>query len=133
VKKHCDERLEYIVGMATSADSMRFFADQLEACGMGQISYRKMFGEYGVYLNGQMFAVACDDALFFKIKHLSNDMVEELFGNRNQPFQGANGYAEVPVDALEDIEALALRLRTVIATLPASKPKTPKRSKAPKA
>jgi TfoX/Sxy family transcriptional regulator of competence genes len=119
--------------MATSADTMRFFADQLEACGLGVISYRKMFGEYGVYLNAQIFALACDDTLFFKVKHLPDATVDELFGNRNQPFQGANGYAEVPVDALEDIEALERRLRTVIATLPEPKPKKPKRAKAPKA
>jgi TfoX N-terminal domain len=112
---------------------MRFFADQLELCGVGRITYRKMFGEYGVYLNGQIFSLACDDRLFFKVKHLSDATVNELFGNRNPPFKDATGYAEVPVDALENIEALELRLRTVIQTLPASKPRKPRRPKASRA
>jgi TfoX N-terminal domain len=115
--------------MGTSKDTMLFLADQLQACDLGEITYRKMFGEYGVYLNGQIFSLVCDDRLFFKVKHLDDAVVDRLFGNRQQPFPGANGYAEVPVDFLEDIPELTLRLGIVMKTLPASKPKKPRAKK----
>ena len=107
--------------MATSSATMTFFAEQLERCELGAITYKKMFGEYGVYLNGTIFALACDDRLFVKVKHLEDRVVDELFGNREQPYSGANGYSEISGDSIEDLDALELRVRTVMATLPAPK------------
>ena len=40
------------------------FADQLRDA--GEIVYRKMFGEYGIYCDGKIFGLICDDQLFFK-------------------------------------------------------------------
>ena len=34
--------------------------------GAGDISARKMFGEYGIYCDGKMVASVCDDQLFVK-------------------------------------------------------------------
>ena len=109
--------------MATSSATMTFFAEQLERCELGAVTYKKMFGEYGVYINGTIFALACDDRLFVKVKHLEDSVVDELFGNREQPFQGAKGYSEISGDQMEDLDALELRVKTVMATLPAPKPK----------
>lgn len=112
--------------MATSAQTMAFIAEQLERCELGAVTYKKMFGEYGVYLNGTIFALACDDRLFVKVKHLEDSVVDALFGNREQPFQGASGYSEISGDLLEDLDALELRVKTVMATLPVAKPKKKK-------
>ena len=109
--------------MATSSATMTFFAEQLERCELGAITHKKMFGEYGVYLNGTIFALACDNRLFVKVKHLEDSVVDALFGNREQPFKGANGYSEISGDEIEDLDALELRVKTVMATLPAPKPK----------
>ena len=109
--------------MATSSATMTFFAEQLERCELGAITYGNMFGEYGVYMNGTIFALACDDRLFVKVKHLENSVVDALFANREQPFQGANGYSEISGDQIEDLDALELRVKTVMATLPVPKPK----------
>ena len=102
---------------------MAFIAEQLERCELGAIHFKKMFGEYGVYLNGLIFALVCDDRLFVKVKHLEDSVVDELFGNREQPYKGAKGYSEISGDGIEDLEALELRVKTVMATLPAVKPK----------
>ena len=116
--------------MATSSATITFFAEQLERCELGAFTFRKMFGEYGVYLNGTIFALACDDRLFVKVKHLEDSVVDGLFGNREQPFNGANVYSEISGDYIEDLDALELRVKTVMATLPAPKPKKKRASSA---
>ena len=51
--------------MASSPELVQYIADQLSPC--GTITFKKMFGEYGLYLNGKMFASVCDDARSFRI------------------------------------------------------------------
>ncbi len=34
--------------------------------GAGEISYKKMFGEYGVYCNEKFIGVICDNQLYIK-------------------------------------------------------------------
>ena len=51
--------------MASKIEFVEFIAEQLRQA--GTITYRKMFGEYGVYCNGKIFAVICDNQLFIKI------------------------------------------------------------------
>lgn len=43
---------------------MEFIADQIENA--GQITYRKMFGEYALYCEGKVVALVCDNKLFIK-------------------------------------------------------------------
>ena len=41
--------------MASNPEFVQYIADQLAPA--GQVTYHKMFGDYGVYLDGKMFAV----------------------------------------------------------------------------
>lgn len=50
--------------MASSLDFVTYVCDQLS--GAGNISYKRMFGEYGIYCNGKMFGSICDDQFFVK-------------------------------------------------------------------
>lgn len=50
--------------MASDAGFVQYVADQLS--GAGEVRCRKMFGEYGLYLNGKFFALICDDRFFVK-------------------------------------------------------------------
>jgi TfoX/Sxy family transcriptional regulator of competence genes len=50
--------------MATDQSFMEFIADQIENA--GQITYRKMFGEYALYCEGKVVALVCDNKLFIK-------------------------------------------------------------------
>ena len=50
--------------MASTLNLVVFIADQLSSA--GEIVYKKMFGEYGLYLNGKLFGSVCDDQLFIK-------------------------------------------------------------------
>lgn len=51
--------------MASSIDFVQYAAEQMSNA--GKITYRRMFGEYGMYCGGIFFAVICDDQLFIKI------------------------------------------------------------------
>jgi len=50
--------------MASDKDFLDFIVDQIKNA--GNITYLKMFGEYGVYSDGKIFALVCDNKLFFK-------------------------------------------------------------------
>lgn len=50
--------------MATSAATISYLLPRLK--GAGEITAKKMFGEYGLYLNGKMVALVCDDLLYIK-------------------------------------------------------------------
>lgn len=47
--------------MASSPDFVTYAVAQL--AGAGEITCRKMFGEYGIYCDGKFCAVICDNSL----------------------------------------------------------------------
>ena len=48
--------------MASRLEYVQYVAEQLS--GAGEITYKKMFGEYGLYCDGKIFANVSDDQLF---------------------------------------------------------------------
>ena len=50
--------------MASNADFVQFIADQCS--GAGEIVTKKMFGDYGIYCNGKIFGLICDDRFYLK-------------------------------------------------------------------
>ena len=50
--------------MASNPDFVQFVADQ--CAGAGEITFRKMFGDYGIYCNGKIFGLICDDRFYVK-------------------------------------------------------------------
>ena len=50
--------------MATSAEYMDFVIEQLQ--GFGTMRYKKMFGEYMVYINDKPVITVCDNTVFVK-------------------------------------------------------------------
>ena len=74
--------------MASKPEFVEYIADQLSDA--GSITYRKMFGEYGLYCDGKIFALICEDELFIKVtdagKRLSSDLPQKA------PYQGAKTY-----------------------------------------
>ena len=81
--------------MASKIEFVEFVADQLRQA--GDINYKKMFGEYGLYCNGKIFAVICEDQLFIKITESGRNLCPEL--SEAPPYQGAKNYFLV-----EDVE-----------------------------
>ena len=106
--------------MATQSTTLDFFLDQLNGAALGVFTAKKMFGEYGIYLDGLMLALACDNRLFLKTKTMPDDVVKTLLGNRTPAYPGATGTSELGLEALEDREKLSLVLRATLASLKAA-------------
>ena len=62
--------------MASRLEYVRYVAEQLS--GAGEITYKKMFGEYGLYCDGKIFANVSDDQLFIKITEAGRSLYPGL-------------------------------------------------------
>ena len=105
------------------ATNERFIHHVTDLAGLGdRFSARKMFGEYGLYLDGKLIALACDDSLF--IKETGALSRHRLDLPLKPPYPGAKLY---PVaDELLDEPKLFREVLLETATLlpePKSKPK----------
>ena len=50
--------------MASSKEFVQYVCDQMSAA--APVTYKSMFGEYGLFAEGKFFAIICDNQLFFK-------------------------------------------------------------------
>ncbi len=110
--------------MASSLEFVQYIADQLRDA--GEITYRKMFGEYGMYCDGKIFALICDDQLFIKITEEGSKMCPKL--TQAPPYAGAKPYF-----LIEDVDCggfLTEFVRETCKGLPAPKPGKEKKKKA---
>lgn len=109
--------------MASRQEFVDYVVDRLGHA--GTITYRKMFGEYGVYCGGKLFALICDDQLFLKITDAARRLCPDL--PEAPPYEGAKNYF-----LMEDVDDRELLTKLTIATceeLPEPKPKTKKSAK----
>ena len=74
--------------MASSEDFVRHVSEQCSK--VGNIAYRKMFGEYGLYCDGKIFALVCDNQFFVKITSFGKCFKAEL--KTAPPYDGAKSY-----------------------------------------
>jgi TfoX/Sxy family transcriptional regulator of competence genes len=109
--------------MATTKEYAAFICEQLALA--GEISCRKMFGEYGVYCNGKYFAVICDNRFLVKPTEAGQKLMTNA--RMEQPYEG--GKPMMLVEDLEDTEFLRDLVQTTCAALPAPKPKKPQKKK----
>jgi len=89
------------------------FADYaVELCStLGRVAWRRMFGGYGLYSDGTMFALIADDVLYLKVDEANRGEFERADAT---PFEyTARGrrtvmsYYRAPADAVESREAAA--------------------------
>lgn len=103
---------------------------------LGQITSRSMFGGYGIYRDGVMFALVAYETLYFKVT-ADNQADYEQAGSQPFTYSKKDGkatvmsYWEVPTDLLEDQDQLLEWARKAYATALKNKA-PPKRSKAAK-
>ena len=71
--------------MSTSKEYMQFVLDQLE--GFPDVTYRKMFGEYMVYVNERPVLTLCDNRVF--VKKLPQVAVLMADAECGYPYEGA--------------------------------------------
>lgn len=86
--------------------------------GAGEIRARKMFGDYGVYCDGKLFALICDNKLFIKPTDAGREFL--VTPQEKQPYPGAKNYFLIE-DAPDVSRALLAELvRITCAALPAA-------------
>lgn len=107
--------------MASTPDFVQYVCGQ--AAGLAGLSYRKMFGEYALYLHGKVVALVCDDQLYLKITDAGRALLERPV--EASPFPGAKLYFLID-EQLEDRELLGRLLRATEGEVPAPKPKKPR-------
>ncbi|MEG0750480.1 MAG: transcriptional regulator [Oscillospiraceae bacterium] len=80
--------------MATSADFIGYVCDQI--CGVGFVRYRKMFGEYMVYVNDKPVLLVCDNTVYVKeLECLAGKMQNSPKGF---PYDGAKEHYILDID-----------------------------------
>jgi TfoX/Sxy family transcriptional regulator of competence genes len=104
--------------MATDKSFADFVIEQMTAA--GQITCKKMFGEYGVYCDGKIVALLCDNRLYIKPTEAGRLYIGEVV--LAPPYPGAKDYFLIE-EQLEDGEWLSRLVRLSAAELPLPKPK----------
>lgn len=106
--------------MATTVDYIKFVCDQLT--GVGAVRYRKMFGEYMVYVNDKPLLLVCDNTVFVKIlPELSQLMAGAEIG---LPYEGGKEHYILDIEDREKSMAVIEILEPII---PLPKPRKKKR------
>ena len=91
--------------MASRLEYVQYVAEQLSAA--GELTYKKMFGEHGLYCHGQIFANVSDDQLFVKITEAGRSLFPGL--REAPPYPGAkNCFLIEDVDDRDFLTALTL-------------------------
>jgi len=102
--------------MASTLEFVRYVSDQLALA--GTITWKRMFGEVGLYCDQVFFAVICDDQLFIKI---TPEVAARMPDCPKAPaYPGAK--ESFLMEDLDDRERLAKIVRATCDAL--SKPKT---------
>ncbi len=109
--------------MASDLAYVLHVCDQLPD--VGAVSYKKMFGEYGLYVGSKMVALVCDNQLFLK----PTEAGRQLLGTPSEgaPYPGAKPHFVLD-EYLDDRELLSAVFRATEAALPVPKPKKRKGS-----
>lgn len=107
--------------MASSADFVQYIVDQCS--GAGSIEARKMFGDYGIYCNGKIFGLICDNGLYIKPTEQGRQMLRAE--DMRPPYDEAKPHFYI--EDVDDHDYLSALVRVTCAALPEPKPKNKKR------
>lgn len=97
--------------MASSLSYVEFVAEQMS--GAGNITWRRMFGDYGLYCDGKYFGGVFGGRALVKITPAGEALLPEC--PRGIPYKGGG---EMLLPDVEDREALAELVRATCASLP---------------
>jgi TfoX/Sxy family transcriptional regulator of competence genes len=103
--------------MASNIDFVQYIADQ--CAGAGEITVKKMFGDYGIYCDGKIFGLICDDRFYLKPTEAGRGLLRHV--ELRPPYDGAKDYFHI-VD-VDDRDYLSMLVRETCKELPAPKPK----------
>ncbi len=108
--------------MATDPGTVDVVLDAISAA--GDVSARKMFGEYGVYCDGKIIGLICDDTFFVKITDAGRDFIGTP--EEGPAYPGAKPSFVIPEDRWDDHDWMSGLITASWQELPVPKPKKKK-------
>lgn len=96
--------------MSTQVDYIEFVCEQIR--NTGNVRYRKMFGEYMVYLNDKPLFLVCDNTVFVKMF----DEIKELMDDaaKGYPYNGAKLHYILDIDNRDFSEDVIRRIEPLL-------------------
>lgn len=114
--------------MASRQVTVDFIVEQMGAA--GEVSARKMFGEYAIYCRGKLVALVCDDQLF--VKATAAGRAKAAGVAEAPPYKSAKPCLLIPGDLWEDADWLSALARLTADELPMPRPKPPGKKARPR-
>lgn len=107
--------------MASNADFVQYIVDQCS--GAGEVTVRKMFGDYGIYCYGKIFGLISDNGFYVKPTDAGRALLrtEEL----RPPYDGAKPYFYI--EDIDDRDYLSALVKATCDALPEPKLKAKKK------
>ena len=118
--------------MASNANFVQYIVDQCSGAGerlrvgdgtSGMIVAKKMFGDYGIYRDGKIFGLICDDRLYIKPTEAGRAVLRTI--DLQPPYEGAKPYFYIA--DVDDRDYLSALVRETCKALPEPKPKRTKK------
>jgi TfoX/Sxy family transcriptional regulator of competence genes len=107
--------------MASDPGFVQFICEQLHD--VRDISHRKMFGEYAIYIGHKVVALVCDNQLFVKPTAAGRALLPHPV--EAPPYPGAKPHFLLDAE-VDDREFLAALFRATEREVPEPKPKKPR-------
>lgn len=104
------------VKMATTQEYIEYVCEQIS--GVGEIRYKKMFGEYMVYINEKPVIIVCNHICYVKTLEEISSLMKEA--GKGFPYKGAKEYYVLDIDNQELCKKVVTKLEKII---PLPKPK----------
>lgn len=111
--------------MASRQKTVDFILEQI--AGAGEVSARKMFGEYAIYCGGKVVALVCDDQLYVKPTKSGKAYIGKV--KEAPAYPGAKPSFLISGDQWEDAEWLTDLIKITAKELPLPKPKSKPKKK----
>lgn len=103
--------------MASNPDFVQYIVDQCS--GAGSVEAKKMFGDYGVYCNGKIFGLVCDNGFYIKPTEEARPLLRTV--DMRPPYDGAKPYFYI--EDVDDRDHLSALVHATCSALPEPKPK----------
>ncbi len=107
--------------MASNQNFVDFVIEQITNA--GEITAKKMFGEYGIYADGKLFGLICDNKLFIKPTTSGRTYIGNVV--EAPPYEGAKPSFLIE-EQIEDSKWLSELISISLRELPSAKPKKKK-------
>lgn len=105
--------------MASNLEFVQYACEQIAPCGC--VRYRKMFGDYMVYVNDKPLLLLCDNVIYVKMLPVLSDLLSD--NEIGAPYDGAKPHYILDADNAEQLQAVVCLLEPLTA-LPKRRKKT---------